>query len=54
MHLELHTSGPLSEENTMKEDRKLVTALSRGLDLLRCFSPSRQVLSATDIRGVSA
>jgi DNA-binding IclR family transcriptional regulator len=33
----------------MKEDRQFVTALSRGLDVLRCFSPRRQVLSATEI-----
>jgi DNA-binding IclR family transcriptional regulator len=35
----------------MKEDRQFVTALSRGLDVLRCFSPNRQVLSATEIAG---
>ena len=33
----------------MKEDRQFVTALSRGLEVLRCFSPARQVLSATEI-----
>jgi DNA-binding IclR family transcriptional regulator len=33
----------------VKEDRQFVTALSRGLDVLRCFSPRRQVLSATEI-----
>jgi DNA-binding IclR family transcriptional regulator len=39
------------EDASMKEDRQFVTALSRGLDVLRCFSPNRQVLSATEIAG---
>lgn len=33
----------------MKEDRHFVTALARGLDVLRCFSAERMELGTTDI-----
>lgn len=33
----------------MKEDRQFVTALARGLEVLRCFTPERKVLGATEI-----
>jgi len=33
----------------VKEDRQFVTALARGLDVLRCFTPERKVLGATEI-----
>jgi DNA-binding IclR family transcriptional regulator len=49
MQMERHTDLAPFEETAMKEDRQFVTALSRGLDVLRCFSPNRQVLSATEI-----
>lgn len=33
----------------MKEDRQFVTALARGLEVLRCFTPERVELGTTDI-----
>jgi DNA-binding IclR family transcriptional regulator len=33
----------------MKEDRHFVTALARGLEVLRCFTPERIELGTTDI-----
>lgn len=33
----------------MKEDRLFVTALARGLELLRCFTPDRPELGTTDL-----
>jgi DNA-binding IclR family transcriptional regulator len=35
----------------MKEDRQFVTALARGLDILRCFTPERPELGTTEIAG---
>ena len=33
----------------MKEDRQFVTALSRGLEVLRCFTAERVELGTTEI-----
>ncbi len=33
----------------MKEDRLFVTALARGLEILRCFTPDRPELGTTDL-----
>src|SRR5690349_15292820 len=35
----------------MKDDRQFVTALARGLEVLRCFTPERPELGTTEIAG---
>jgi DNA-binding IclR family transcriptional regulator len=35
----------------VKEDRQFVTALARGLEVLRCFTPERPELGTTEIAG---
>jgi DNA-binding IclR family transcriptional regulator len=37
----------------MKEDRQFVTALARGLAVLRCFTPSAQELGTTEIAALT-
>lgn len=37
----------------MKEDRQFVTALARGLEVLRCFTPDRPELSSTEIAAIT-
>lgn len=37
----------------MREDRQFVTALARGLQILRCFSPDRMELGTTEIAALT-
>jgi len=39
----------LGEGQSFDRDRQFVTALARGLDILRCFTPSSPTLGTTDI-----
>jgi DNA-binding IclR family transcriptional regulator len=43
------TSGALHGGKDSERDRQFVTALARGLDILRCFTPSSPTLGTTDI-----
>jgi DNA-binding IclR family transcriptional regulator len=43
------TSGALRGAQDSERDRQFVTALARGLDILRCFTPSSPILGTTDI-----
>ena len=42
-------SGALRGAQDSERDRQFVTALARGLDILRCFTPSSPTLGTTDI-----
>lgn len=41
--------SPIATPETTDKDPNFVTALGRGLDVLRCFTPDRQELGTTDI-----
>lgn len=43
--------NPLEAENLEAEDRQFVTALARGLEILRCFTPKEGTLGNQDISG---
>lgn len=48
----LETTGELDEKTTddvMEKDRQFVTALARGLEVLRCFKPGEQFLGNQEI-----
>jgi|TARA_B100000446_G_scaffold123569_1_gene115684 DNA-binding IclR family transcriptional regulator len=40
---------PMNTAGEQEEDRQFVTALARGLELLRCFTPSESALSNLDL-----
>lgn len=40
---------PISALEDEEKDRQFVTALARGLELLRCFSPRESVLSNQEL-----
>jgi DNA-binding IclR family transcriptional regulator len=48
-----NSNDELPEGTSLKEDRQFVTALARGLEVLRCFSPARPELGTTDIARIT-
>jgi DNA-binding IclR family transcriptional regulator len=46
-------TGTLRTEQAAERDRQFVTALARGLDILRCFTPSTPALGTTDIARIT-
>lgn len=49
MEVERVLLDPIASIEEQEKDRQFVTALARGLELLRCFSPRESVLSNQDL-----